>query len=59
MPLVQKFCPICGCQLTEDDIKEMFRGCQDEYTYCPNCDKEYLTKVRYGEVFQTKEIIKK
>lgn len=47
-------CKKCGKTMEIDDVDFRFRGCQDEYYYCPNCDTHLHVKIRYGSMVSTK-----
>lgn len=47
-----KGCPYCGNLLEVEDIDFNFKGNQDEYLYCFECDRYFLAKIRYNKLYR-------
>lgn len=46
-------CPLCKTELVLDDIDYNFKGNQNEYYFCPNCQVGAYVKIRYGKHIST------
>lgn len=42
-------CIKCGSTMILDDEDYQFKGCFDQYLYCPNCEVRGFRKVRYNK----------
>lgn len=42
-------CIKCGSVMILDDEDYQFKGCFDQYLYCPNCKVRGYTKTRYNK----------
>lgn len=42
-------CRNCGTEMLLDDIDFNFRGNQNEYWICKNCNSSFFIKIRYGK----------
>ena len=54
VPGKQVVCQNCGAEMVLDDINYNFKGCQDEYWLCEQCQSSFFIKVRYGKVCSRK-----
>lgn len=43
-------CPKCLYNVLIDDIDYNFKGNEDDYCYCDNCNVNFFIKVRYGSI---------
>ena len=41
-------CEFCGSEMVLDDVDFNFKGNQDNYWICENCDASAIEKIRYG-----------
>jgi len=42
-------CIKCGTTMILDDEDYQFKGCFDQYLYCPKCEVRGYTKTRYNK----------
>lgn len=42
-------CPQCGSEMKLDDIDYNFKGCQNNYWTCENCETSAFERIRYGK----------
>ena len=42
-------CKYCGKEMRLDDVDYNFKGNQDNYWLCDNCNASAFEKIRYGE----------
>ena len=45
----EMICKYCGGKMELDDIDYNFKGNQDNYWVCDNCNASAIEKIRYGK----------